>query len=85
MQTSTLRRRFYWELVLGIAGILLFVLTLVWKDWIELVLHIDPDAGNGALEHLICAVLLGAVAISGWLTRTEWRRARPSKYAAEVR
>ena len=84
MQTSTLRRRFYWEITLGIAGILLFVLTLVWRDWIELVFHLDPDAGNGAVEYLTCAVLLGAVAVSGWLARTEWRRARARQYA-EVR
>ena len=85
MQRSTLRQRFYWDLALVLAGILLFVLTLVWKDWIELAFRLDPDAGNGAVEFLMCAALLGAVAISGWLARTEWRRARAKEYAAELR
>ena len=67
---------FYLEVVLGSLGLLLFVLTLVWKDWIELVFRIDPDEGNGAVEYLVAFVLLAIVAVSGWLARTEWRAVR---------
>ena len=81
MQTGGVRARalswrFYLEVVLGSVGVLLFVLTLVWKDWIELVFRIDPDEGNGAAEYFVAFVLLAIVATSCWLARTEWRAAR---------
>ena len=81
MQTGGVRARalswwFYLEGVLGSLGVLLFVLTLVWKDWIELVFRIDPDEGNGAAEYLVVFALLAIVATSCWLARTEWRAAR---------
>lgn len=43
-------RRFKVEL--GLAGLSsqLLVLTLAWRDWIEIVFRIDPDHGNGSLE-----------------------------------
>lgn len=75
MQERSVRRRFYLEVVLGLAGLVLFVVTLAWKDWIELVFRVDPDAGNGSLEFLVCFALLAAAAWSFWLARTEWRRA----------
>ena len=81
METSGLRTRppgwrLYLELVLGSVGLVLFALTLVWKDWIEIVLHVDPDEGNGAAEFLVCAVLLALAAGCWWLARTEWRAVR---------
>ena len=81
METRGLRTRapgwrLYLELVLGSVGLVLFGLTLVWKDWIEIVLHVDPDAGNGAAEFLVCAVLLALAATCWWLARTEWRTYR---------
>jgi hypothetical protein len=68
------RRRFYLEVALGAAGLALFAVTLVWNAWIEIVFHVDPDAGNGSLEFLVCFMLLTAAAWSFWLARTEWRR-----------
>jgi hypothetical protein len=65
--------RFYLETVLGSVGLLLFVLTLVWKDWIEIVFRIDPDEGTGAAEFLVAFVLLAVAAGCWWLARTEWR------------
>src|SRR5919201_7100895 len=53
--------RFSLEVVLGSLGLLLFALTLVWKDWIEVVFRIDPDKGNGAAEYLVAFVLLAIV------------------------
>jgi hypothetical protein len=78
LKEPTIRRRFYVEVVLGLATILLFALTLINKEWIEIVFHVDPDEGNGAVEYLIVFVLLAATAVSWWLARTEWRRARSS-------
>jgi hypothetical protein len=75
MTSRSLRLRFYVEAILGLAGVAVFAVTLAWNAWIEMVFHVDPDAGNGSLEFLICFALLAAAAVSGWLARTEWRRA----------
>ena len=75
-KTDLLHPRFYVELVLGAAALALFIVTLVWNEWIELVFGLDPDAGNGSLEFGMCVVLCLAAAASWWLARTEWRRAR---------
>ena len=53
----------------------LLVVTLLWKDWIELVFRIDPDAGSGALEWSIVAVTLAFTVAFSILARQEWRRA----------
>jgi hypothetical protein len=73
-KTGALRTRFFIEVVLGAAAVVVFVVTLVWNEWIELLLRIDPDAGNGSLEWAICIALLGSVAASWWLARAEWQR-----------
>ena len=68
--------RFWVEAGLGALSAALLVVTLVWPDWLELVLHIDPDGGNGAVEWAIVAVF--AILASGCLllARADWRRAR---------
>jgi hypothetical protein len=81
MMRSPLSLRFYVESAVGLAGLVLFAVTLVWNDWIEMVFHVDPDAGNGSAELLVCVVLLAIAGVSALLARTEWRRsyqARPS-------
>ena len=69
------RNRFWVEIALAPLTAGLFVLTLVWHDWIELVFVVDPDRGNGSVEWAIVAVLLGATMLFGWLARSEWQRA----------
>jgi hypothetical protein len=58
-----------------ITGIL-FVITLVERNWIELLFHIDPDQGNGSLEWLIVGGLLVVTPVLFALAGYEWRRAR---------
>jgi hypothetical protein len=68
------RRRFWPELGSAIAAGGIFLLTLVWRDWIELVTGVDPDHRSGSLEWFIVAstgVLALALAITA---RWEWRR-----------
>jgi len=75
---SHLRRRFWAESALGFLSTVLFVVTLVWPDWLELVLHVDPDGGNGAVEWAIVA-LCAAIAVANFaLARVEWRTTRAS-------
>lgn len=54
---------------------LLFLLTLVWPDWIESAFGVDPDQHSGALEWVVVAVALCATVVF-LLARTEYRRAR---------
>ena len=82
-RAQAIRRRFYFEVVLGASSALLLLVTLIWKDWIEIVFRVDPDAGNGSLEFFVCFALLAAAAASSWLARTEWRRFRAPATAVQ--
>jgi hypothetical protein len=68
--------RFYVEALVGVLGAGLFLLTLVWNDWIEIAFKVDPDAGDGSLEKTICILLAAVVLASAWFAHTEWRRMR---------
>jgi hypothetical protein len=74
-QSNALRSRFYVELILAAAALIVALVTLVWNDWIEIVFKVDPDAGNGSLEKAIVVALIAAAILAAWLARTEWRRA----------
>jgi hypothetical protein len=72
------RARFWLESGFAVAAGVLGIATVFWRDWIEAVLRVDPDHGNGALEWLIVGTLIAA---SGCLSRGAWfesRRPRPS-------
>jgi hypothetical protein len=73
--TQKLRRRFWIELSLVVANIVLLAVTIVWTEWIELLFQVDPDAGSGALEWTIAGVFLGLTIMFAVLARIEWRRA----------
>ncbi|MCX5214587.1 ABC transporter permease [Kitasatospora sp. NBC_00240] len=79
---SPVRPRFWLEIALGSFSGLLFLVTLVWPDWIELLLGLDPDAGSGAAEWLIVAVTATATVVCALGARTEWRRTHPSAVRA---
>jgi hypothetical protein len=69
-----IRVRFWIETALaGLTGAL-FVLTLFWRDWLE-VLGFDPDHHNGAAEWLIVAALFVLCLGLSVVARLEWRRA----------
>jgi hypothetical protein len=67
--------RFWIEAGLGSISSVLVIATLVWPDWLELVLHIDPDGGNGAVEWAVVAVFTLVSVASFALARVDWRRA----------
>jgi hypothetical protein len=69
------RSRGFWiELGLAVSSGCLLVLTLVTREWIELVFGVDPDGGSGALEWLIVACLAGLTLLFSVLARREHRR-----------
>jgi hypothetical protein len=74
--SESLRFRFWVEVALGTLTGLLCVLTVATREWIELLLGVDPDGGSGALEWAIVAVLLAATITFSGSARAEWRRAR---------
>jgi hypothetical protein len=53
---------------------LLFVITLVWKEWIEIVFGVDPDSGSGALEWAITLSFLALTIAFAVLARRERQR-----------
>jgi hypothetical protein len=72
------RARFWLEAGLATLTTGLFILTLLSRDWIERIFHVEPDEGSGALEWLIVAVLFVASLALIVAARTEWRRAQTS-------
>jgi hypothetical protein len=54
-----------------------FVVTVVDPEWIESVLRLDPDHGNGSLEWLLSAALLVVSLAFAGLARRTWRRIKP--------
>lgn len=73
---KALRPLFWLETGMALITGILFVITLVWRDWIELVFGVDPDKGNGSLEWLIVGALLVVTLALFTLASFEWRRAR---------
>ncbi|WP_246102326.1 ABC transporter permease [Streptomyces piniterrae] len=66
------------EIALGTLSGLLFLVTLIWHDWIELIFGVEPDAGSGALEWLIVAVTALVTVLCALGARMEWRRTHPA-------
>jgi len=73
---NALRWRFWLETVLAIVTSILFVITLVRNDWIEIVFGVDPDNNNGTFEWLLVGALVLVTITLFILASYEWRRAR---------
>ena len=75
------RTRVWFEVAIGLIALALGVLTVFWRDWIEVLFNIDPDAGSGAVEWLVVIALLGVGLFGTLLARFEWRRMNASPAA----
>ena len=69
-----LRRRFWVETVLGATAGILALVTLISRQWIEVLFGADPDGGSGSLEWTVVAGLALVTVAAGVLARTEFRR-----------
>jgi hypothetical protein len=80
MRTSV-RRRYWVESACAVLAFALAVLTLISREWIEVIFGVDPDGGSGALEWgLVLGLLL--VGVAGTIAaRSEVLRARRSASA----
>jgi hypothetical protein len=76
MPDGSVRARFWFELVCGLLGAVLFVVTLITREWIELIFGVDPDKGSGTLELAIAFALISVSIVSGLLAVHELRRAQ---------
>jgi hypothetical protein len=72
------RTRFWLEAILAALSTGLFILTLLSRNWIEIVFGVDPDNSSGSLEWLIVAALLVASIVFVAMARAEWRRPQTS-------
>lgn len=73
---NVLRRRFWFETGMALVSSILFAMTLVQRDWIEIVFGLDPDHGAGVLEWLIVGAFLVISLTLFTLAGHEWRKAR---------
>jgi hypothetical protein len=74
-----LRTRFWVETGFAALSLIFAVLTLIWKDWIEIVFRIDPDQHSGSLEWMIAFAALAIAIVIGVVARAEWRHTATAK------
>ena len=77
-----LRRRFWAEMGLGLASAVFVLLTLLWKDWVEIVFKVDPDHHGGSLEWAIVGVAVVVCFATLLAARLEWRKASAAPASA---
>jgi hypothetical protein len=68
------RGRFWVEAALFVVSFALLIVTVVWRDWIELVFGVDPDHRDGSLEYLMVLGLLVVASTTFAIARRERRR-----------
>jgi hypothetical protein len=76
-------RRFGIELGIAGASGLLCVLTLIERDWMELIFGVDPDHGSGALEWAIVGGLAALAVLCAALAANERRQTSTPVMSAE--
>jgi hypothetical protein len=75
------RVRFWIESLIAVASLILGLVTLVRRDWIEGVFGVDPDNRSGTVEWLVVAGLLVAAGV-GTAARFEWRQLQLASFKA---
>jgi hypothetical protein len=70
------RRRFWVEITLGSLSLALLVLTLITREWIEVLFGVDSDGGSGTLEWTVVCALAAATTMLALIARLEWSRLR---------
>jgi hypothetical protein len=72
------RRLLLAEIAPAMATGVLAIVTLISREWIEIVFGADPDHGTGVVEWLIVVALAATTLTFGLLARAEWQRLRVS-------
>jgi hypothetical protein len=79
MRDGRLRPRFWIEAGLATISGILLVVTLVWRDWAEILFGFEPDEGNGSFEIAVTVAAIAATVAFVLAAKREWRRARLSQ------
>jgi hypothetical protein len=66
--------RFWVELAVGTASLIMMAATSLWPQWIEAVLGLAPDADSGETEWGLTAGLCIFAVVMFVAARLEWRR-----------
>lgn len=77
MTSAERRMLFAFEAVLAGGAAAFAVVTVVWRDWIEIVFNVDPDNHSGSLEWLIVVACSAIALMCGIAARLQWRRLHP--------
>lgn len=73
-----LRARFWLEAIAAVVSGVALGMTVAVPRWIEVLFGDDPDAGSGALEWTVLAILLAVLIVTSVLARLEWRARLPA-------
>lgn len=73
---SNVRLRLMVEACAAVASMAAFVLTVIRRDWIEILSGANPDRHSGATEWLILGVFVAVAVIATALAGADWRRMR---------
>ena len=74
--TARRRTRIRVESAVALLAALLGLLTVAWKDWIEVLFRVDPDARSGTAEVGVVLGLLALALLLGAAAGFERHRAR---------
>lgn len=73
---TSLRRRIRFQVAAAVGSVVLGLLTLVTREWIEVVFGVDLDRGQGWLEWLVVAGCAAAAAGAAFGARRDLLRLR---------
>jgi hypothetical protein len=75
MDAGRRRGRLWSEIILAIVTLVLAILTIVVRDWVEIIFGVEPVEGSGWFEVAVTGILALLTVGLGVAARLEWRRA----------
>ena len=61
-------------MIVALCAGILGILTIFWRDWIEVLTGWDPDQHNGTVEWVVVVGLLAVAVVMGLAARRYWKR-----------
>jgi hypothetical protein len=73
------------EIVVGLAAIVFLAASIICPDWIEKMLGVSPDNGDGSIEWGVAFAAAAVSLVMSWLARRDWRAFMAAGRTDEVR